>query len=195
MKPKSRTGDITTLLKRWSLGDGEALKDLFSKVYDQMHRMAHGHFYRESEDHLLQTTALVNEAYLQLAKGRKPSLNSRLDFFRYVGKVMRHILVNHAREQRAIKRGGGVKPIPLESADIKADELALTDASVLALDQALEKLQILNPRHSTIVELRFFAGMNHREIATALGLSPKTVERNWEAARLWLFHQLKAAPV
>jgi RNA polymerase sigma factor (TIGR02999 family) len=179
--------DVTGLLLSWRQGDAAALDRLVPLVYDELRRVARRRLQGESPGHGLQATALVHEVYLRLVDVDRMTLTSRAHFFGVAATLMRQILVDHARRQRADKRGGGVTVLGLD----EALPIARTSSvDVLALDEALEALSAIDPRQSRVVELRFFAGLTIDEAATALGVSPATVEREWALAKAWLFRRL-----
>ena len=182
--------DLTQLLGQWSGGERQALDDLMPLVYDELRRMAHRHMARERPDHTLQATALVNEVYLKLQKERSAQWKNRAQFFAVAAQMMRHILVDYARQSSRAKRGGGAQQVTLDEAMLvskdKADEL-------LALDEALQKLEQFDKRKSQVATLRFFAGLNMDETAEALAVSVETVTRDWRFARAWLQKELSAA--
>ena len=182
-------GDVTRLLDAWSAGDSEALVRLMPLVVDDLRRLADRQFQRESSSHTLQPTALVSELYLHLVGRRRVCWDSRVQFFVYAAQAMRRILVDHARRRQAVKRGGGLVTVSLSEVlplpGNKAPQL-------LALDEALRRLQTLDPTQAQIVELRFFAGLTNGEIARALGLGLTKVKLEWKTARLWLLRQLAA---
>ena len=179
--------DVTGLLLSWSQGDAAALNRLVPLVYDELRRVAGRHLRRESPGHALQATALVHEVYLRLVDVDCLTLTSRTHFFGVAARLMRQILVDHARRQRADKRGGGDTMLTLDDVSPAAQA---TSVDVLALDQALDVLSSIDGRQCRVVELRFFAGLNIDEAAEALGISPATVEREWVLAKAWLFRRL-----
>jgi RNA polymerase sigma-70 factor (ECF subfamily) len=157
-------------------------------IYDELRRIAHRYSQRERNGHTLQTTALVNEAYLRLAGDRKPDWQNRSHFFAVTAQVMRHILIDYARRRRYLKHGGDAQQVPLAEVASMADDRA---AELVALDEALEELARLDPRKTRVVELRYFGGLSLAETAEALGISLMTVRRDWRAAKAWLFRRLK----
>lgn len=189
MRAESLPADVTQLLGQWSGGDGEALDELMPVVYDELRRMAHRQMANERGDHTLQATALVNEAFLRMKNGVPAKWRSRAQFFAVAAQMMRHILVDYARRHSRAKRGGGAMQVTLDDAMLvssdKADEL-------LALDDALRKLEEFDPRKSQVATLRFFAGLSVVETAEALGISEETVTRDWRLARAWLRTELNA---
>ena len=179
--------DVTGLLLSWRQGDAAALDRLVPLVYDELRRVARRHLRREQPGHALQATALVHEVYLRLVDVEQLALNSRTHFFAVAAKLMRQILVDHARRQHADKRGGGATMMTLDDVSPAAQPASV---DVLALDQALAALAAIDARQSHVVELRFFAGLNIDEVAEALEMSPATVEREWALAKAWLFRRL-----
>lgn len=182
------TSQITTLLLRLQSGDKEAEDALFSIVYDELRRIAARSMGRERGDHTLQTTALVHEAYLRLVRSENIQFQAREHFFAVAAQTMRRILVDHARAHRAAKRGGGFST--------SLDECTLViperPEDILALDEALLRLAELDSRQSKIVEMRFFGGMREEEIARVLGISSRTVKRDWTMAKAWLYGELSS---
>ena len=179
--------DVTGLLLSWRQGDAEALDRLVPLVYDELRRVARRHLRREQPGHALQATALVHEVYLRLVDVDRLTLKNRTHFFAVAAKLMRQILVDHARRQRADKRGGGVTMLSLDEVSPAAQAPSV---DVLALDEALDALSSIDDRQCRVVELRFFAGLNIDEAADALEISPATVEREWALAKAWLFRRL-----
>ena len=186
----SRTREVTELLANWSRGDKAALQELTPLVYDEMRRLAHYYMEGQSPDHTLQTTALVNEAYLRMAGQKRPSFVNRSHFLAVAAKAMRQILVNHAKAARRQKRGSGARKVEL-------DEVALVSTErpqmVLDLNDALEKLSMLDSRKAEVVELRYFGGLTQDEIAEVLKVSSVTVRRDWVFAKAWLYSELHNA--
>jgi len=180
--------DLTGLLLSWRQRDAVALERLIPLVYDELRRVARRHLQRESPGHALQATALVHEVYLRLVDVDRLTLHGRAHFFAVAAGLMRQILVDHARRQRADKRGGGVTLLSLDDVS-PASQPASVD--VLALDHALEALSSIDARQCRVVELRFYAGLNIDEAAEALGISPATVEREWALAKAWLYRRLE----
>ena len=191
MPEPSRARNVTDLLLSWGKGDTEALDRLVPLVYDDLRRVARGHLRRERPGHSLQATALVHEVFLRLVDVDRMTLKSRTHFFALSARLMRQILVDHARRQRASKRGGGATVIGLNEAAGAAAPTSSVD--VLALDEALDTLSSLDVQQCRVVELRFFAGLNIPEAADALGVSTATVEREWAMAKAWL-HQRLSTP-
>ena len=178
--------DVTALLRAWSDGDREALDQLLPVVYRELHRQAERLMRSQPPGHTLQTTALVHEAYLRLAIRDRPEWNGRAHFFGVAAKAMRSILVDHARSRGAAKRGGGAHAVTLSNLEDTDGQ----DLDVLELDDALERLAELDPRKGSLVELRYFAGLNIEEAAESLGISPATAKREWRLARAWLRREL-----
>ena len=183
-------GNVTQLLRDWSAGDQQALDRLMPLVYDELRRLARSHLRHEQHQLSLQPTALVHEAYLQLADQPQVSWENRAQFFGLAAQLMRNILVDHARARQADKRGGGALQVSLSAVDQLGRVDREPDVALLALDDALNRLAAYNPQHSRIVELRFFGGLTIPETAEVLGLSHATVERNWSFARAWLRNEL-----
>ena len=183
--------DVTPLLLAWGNGDKSAGEKLLPAIYAELHRQASRAMRRESDEHTLQATALVHEAYLRLVDQRRAEWHNRAQFFGVAAQVMRRILVDHARAQHATKRGGAMQQITLgdaaQSAATHADDSAL---DVLALHDALDRLAAMDPEQARLVELRYFGGMNIEETAEALGVSPATVKREWAVARAWLRREM-----
>ena len=182
--------EVTQLLRGWSQGDRAALDWLLPLVYRDLHRQAERFMRAQSPGHTLQVTGLVHEAYLRLVDQEGVEWQSRAHFFGVAGKAMRSILVDHARARGAAKRGGGGQQLTLGAADAAAG--AEPGVDVLALDEALTRLAELNPEHSRLVELRYFAGLSIEETAEVLGVSPATVKRQWQVVRAWLRRELTA---
>ena len=193
MPDPSRAHDVTELLLSWGQGDTAALDRLVPLLYDDLRRVARGHLRRERPGHSLQATALVHEVFLRLVDVDRMTVKSRTHFFALSARLMRQILVDHARRQRASKRGGGATVIGLSEAAGAAAPTSTSMVDVLALDEALEALSSFDAQQCRVVELRFFAGLNIPEAADALGVSTATVEREWAMAKAWL-HQRLAIP-
>jgi RNA polymerase sigma factor (TIGR02999 family) len=181
---------ITEILATFAGGDQEALKSLIPLVYDELRRLAQYHLNRERSDHTLQSTALVNEAYLRLA-GRDIRIQNRGHFFAIASQLMRQILVDYARRHRADKRGAGSCMLTLDEQVTLPQTRGL---DVVALDDALNSLARLDQQQSRIVELRFFGGLSIDETAAVLGVSPATVKRDWATARVWLHREISGLP-
>jgi RNA polymerase sigma factor (TIGR02999 family) len=176
------------LLTRVSEGDEHAVSRLIPLVYDELRQIAARHMRRERLDHTLQTTALVHEVYLRLVKQRAASWQNRAHFFAVAAKLMRQILVDHARHNLRVKRGGRYLQVSLDQAMVLSE---IQSAKFLALDEALGRLQKRDARQSQIVELKYFGGLTTEETAEVLKTSPRTVEREWEFAKSWLYMQLR----
>jgi RNA polymerase sigma factor (TIGR02999 family) len=185
----SSSDEVTRLLQDWSAGDQSALEKLMPLIEAEMRRLAQRHMRREAGDCLLQTTALINEAVLRLIKGRKLRWQNRAHFFGVSARLMRQILVDYARAEHSLKRGGGTIKVVLEEAVAVAHQRG---EDVIALDAALTKLAVIDARKSLIVELRFFGGLRVPEVAEVLKVKPRTVEREWALARAWLYRELAA---
>ena len=181
---------VTDLLTRWSDGDDAVLAELTPLVYGELRRLAHRHMGGERPDHTLQTTALVNEAYLRLADQTHPRWQNRAHFFAVAARVMREILVSYARSQRAEKRGGGALKIELDEAALVSPE---ESREIVELHEALERLATLDSGKAQVVELKYFGGLNYDEMAEVLKISPVTVRRDWRFAKAWLYTQLQDA--
>ena len=181
-------GDVTVLLGQLAEGKEEVASKLIPLVYNELRKLAGSYMRRERMDHTLQPTALVHEAYLKLVEQRSVNWQSRAHFFGIAAQLMRRILVDHARGHLRDKRGGGVIPVPLDEALVFAPEQS---SELVKLDQSLERLAKLDPRQSKIVELRFFGGLTVEQTAEVLGISPKTVKRDWSVAKAWLHGDLK----
>ena len=186
--------DITRLLHEWRGGNAEALQRLMPLVYGELHTLASRYLSRERSDHTLQTTALVNEAYLKLAGQRDVDWQNRAHFFGIAAQLMRRILVDHARRDRRAKRGGGAPIIPLDELDPASAPPPVNAADAYDLDRALSRLEVFDPQQGRVVELRYFGGMTIEETAEVLSLSPATVKREWSVARAWLFRELAEGP-
>ena len=180
--------EVTELLVAWSEGDRAALDQLTPLVYEELHRLARNHMSRERQGHTLQTSALVNEAYLRLIDQKNVRWQNRAQFFSIASRLMRRILVDYARSHRYAKRGGDMRRVSLDEAAIVAQEPA---AELVALDDALKSLAALDPRKCQVVELRFFGGMSVEESAEVLGVSVVTVMRDWSTAKAWLHRAME----
>ena len=181
---------ITELLHFARQGDRQALDQVFDRVYSELRELAERQRRRAGADHTLGTTAIVHEAYLKLMKGPTLTFEDRGHFFGVAATAMRHILLNHARHHVAQKRGGG-RPLPLDDADAAVETQV---AELVELDQALVKLAAVDPRLAQVVELRFFAGLSVKETGEVLGLTDRTIKRDWQAARAFLYRELHAPP-
>src|SRR6185503_12530190 len=183
--------EVTQLLVAWSNGDRVARDRLMAVVYPELHRLAHHYMKRESPGHTLQTSALVNEAFLRLVDQREVQWRNRAHFFGIAAQMMRRILVDYARNRHYAKRGGGKPTLSLDEALIISDERS---AEVVELDETLERLADLDQRKSQIVELRFFGGLSIEETAEVLDVSPGTVMRDWTLAKAWLRREMSTNP-
>lgn len=182
--------DVTQILKNWTQGDDDASDRLMPLVYEELRRLARDYLRREREDHTLQATALVHEAYLRMVDDTSVTWQNRAHFYGIAARLMRRILVDHARAHNAVKRGGLDQKLSLDEArDLPAP--GATD--LVALDGALENLAKIYPRKSEVVELKFFGGLEANEIAEVLQVSEKTVLRDWNFAKLWLCRELQSA--
>jgi RNA polymerase sigma factor (TIGR02999 family) len=179
--------EVTGLLLAWSEGDQAALEKLVPLVYAELHRLARRYMGHERVGHTLQTSALVNEAYLRLTCARGVRWQNRAHFFAVSAQIMRRILVDFARAKQNPKRGGGVRQVTLDEGLIVTSERG---ADLLALDEALQRLAVLNARQSRVVELRYFGGLKEEEVAEVLRVSPRTVRHDWSLARAWLYREL-----
>jgi RNA polymerase sigma factor (TIGR02999 family) len=182
-------GEITQLLRRMQAGDRDAADRLVVEVYPELRKIAARHMRRERDGHTLQTTALVHEAYLKLVNQREADWTNRAHFFAVAAQIMRRILVDHARTRLAEKRGGGVMALPLDEAIVFTPERS---EQVVALDEALTRLEARDERVGRVVELRFFAGLSVEETAEALRISTRTVKRDWQFGRAWLQAELES---
>jgi RNA polymerase sigma factor (TIGR02999 family) len=182
-------GETTRLLSEWRAGDQTAFDRLLPIVYEELRRLASHYMRAERADHLLQTTALVHEAYLRLIDDKDASYQTRHHFFAVAAQVMRHVLVDYARARQRAKRGGGAPAVPLEDVAVISDERA---EEVIAVDAALENLMSLDVRKGRIFELRHFGGLSVEEAAQVLQVSPATVARDWRMAKAWLRRAITA---
>jgi RNA polymerase sigma factor (TIGR02999 family) len=178
--------DVTALLVAWSNGEAAAGTQLMDAVYTELRLIARAHLRRERRGHSLPPTALVHEAYLKLVDQRRVQWQNRVQFFAVAARVMRRLLVDHARSRDAQKRGATVT-VPLADVDPRADP---PSPDLIALDEALARLAVLDPRQATLVELRFFGGLTVEEAAEAMAVAPITVKRDWAMARTWLYREL-----
>lgn len=184
----STRGEVTALLHEWGRGAEGAVERLMPLVVEELRKLARGHFRHEHQRHTLQPTALVNEVFLKLLDQRRVRWENRKQFFAFASLLMRRLLVDHAKGRNAAKRGGGLPHVPIE------DVLALpieVPVDLEALDQSLDALAGADARQARIVQMRFFGGLTHEEIAEVEGISPTTVKREWRTARLFLFHSLR----
>ena len=188
-----KADDLTGLLIEWGQGDRTALARLTPLVYDEIRRIAHRYVQREHEGQTLQTTALVNEAYLRLAGSANIAWQNRAHFYAVTAQIMRHILVDQARRRHYLKYGGETQRVAIDAATKEAVLMSQPRAAeLLALDEALDGLAKLDPRKCRVVELRYFGGLNIEETAEVLAVSPMTVRRDWRAAKAWLYKRVKS---
>src|ERR671918_1635289 len=185
--PPRQEHEITQLLAEWRDGNQSALDELYPLVYEELHSLARRYMSRERKGHTLQTTALINEAYVRLVDQKNVRWANRSHFFAISAQIMRRILIDHARRHAYAKRGGGARQVSLdETATVIGNDLS----EFLRLDEALKSLAELDPRRSQVVELKYFGGLNNDEIAGVLKISENTVTRDWNMARAWLYQQL-----
>jgi len=194
MTPSSN--DVTQLLVAWGNGDQAALEQLMPLVYSELHRLAHRHIKKERPGHTLQTSALLNEAFVRLVDQRDVRWQSRVHFFGIAAQMMRRILVDYARSRRYAKRGGDARQVTFDEELIVSRQLS---ADVIELHDALNELAAIDERKSKVVELKFFGGLSIEETAEVLGVSPGTVMRDWTLAKAWLrlameSHRINATP-
>ena len=182
--------NLTSLLIEWQEGDQTALDRLTPLVYNELRRIAHRYVRRERNGHTLETTALVNEAYVRLAGSKNIAWENRSHFFAATAQVMRHVLIDHARRRLYAKRGGDVQHVPLTDAESQMTEQRADE--LIALNEALHELATLDPRKARVVEMRYFGGLSLEETAETLDVSLMTVRRDWRAAKAWLFRKMKA---
>ncbi|HEU5459219.1 MAG TPA: sigma-70 family RNA polymerase sigma factor [Pyrinomonadaceae bacterium] len=187
MTRRTHQHEITQLLAEWSDGNQSALDELYPLVYEELHRLARRYMSRERKGHTLQTTALINEAYVRLVDQKNVHWANRSHFFAISAQIMRRILIDHARRHAYAKRGGGAQQVSLEEVAIVAREQS---AEIIRLDEALKILAKMDPRRCHVVELRYFGGLSNEEIAGVLNVSENTVTRDWNLARAWLYQQL-----
>lgn len=180
---------ITQLLLDWSDGNQAALEDLTPIVYGELHRLAHHHMNRERAGHTLQTSALVNEAFMRLIHQKNVKWNNRAHFFAIAAQMMRRILVDYARSHLYAKRGAGAVHVSLDQAGLVSKE---PSAEVTALDEALTKLESIDPQQARVVELKFFAGLTIKETAEVMGISIDMVKREWSTAKAWLYLEMSS---
>ena len=185
--------DVTKLLAKFRRGDKAAEALLLPLVFDELHHIAGRQMRGERAGHSLRPTALVNELYLRLIKQRRVSWQNRAHFYAFAAGLMREILIDHARKHRAAKRGAGQPDMPLEALPVEppAPGMACSLDDLIAIDEVLTRLARLDPRQARIVELRFFAGLNSREIAEALDIAERTVDREWASAQAWMYTYLR----
>ena len=187
MAQKPPQHEITQLLAQWREGNQSALDELYPLVYDELHRLARRYMSRERKGHTLQTTALINEAYVRLVDQKNVPWANRSHFFAISAQIMRRILIDHARRHAYAKRGGGAQQVSLDEAAAVTSGIG---SEMIRLDEALKMLAEMDPRRSQVVELRYFGGLNNEEIAGVLHVSENTVTRDWNMARAWLYQQL-----
>lgn len=198
---QSQDGNVTQLLLRWRGGDASALDALFPLVYDELRELARGHLRHERSSHTLQRTALVHEAYLRIVDQTQVDWQSRRQFFAIASQMMRRVLVDHARRRRAAKRGGSAQRIDLEAVlraeagtiegtDDLSSPPSIVRVDFAAIDDALRRLESLDPKQGKLVELRFFGGLSIKDTADVLDISPATVKREWAVARAWFQREL-----
>lgn len=183
--------DVTALLLQWSGGDRSALDALFPIVYAELRRIADARLRNEREAHTLQPTALVHEAYLRLVDQDRTKWNDRAHFFAVSAEIMRRVLVDHARKRATSKRGAGALAVSLDDIMETVAQPEAWDLELLAMDGALSRLAEVDPQQARVVELRFFAGLDVEEVASVLGVSSRTVKREWRAARAWLLSEIE----
>jgi len=186
--PPASSRNVTQLLADWSHGDDAALRKLTPPVYEELRRLAHYHMGRQRPEHTLQTTALVNEAYLRLADQTSPNFTNRSHFFAVAAQAMRQVLVNYAKASQSQKRGGGALKVELDEAALISPQQT---TEILDLNEALERLATLDSRKAHVVELKYFGGLEHDEIAEVLKISTVTVRRDWIFAKAWLRSELQ----
>lgn len=186
--PAAPSEEITAMLRAWGDGDRAVLDQMMPLVHEELHRQAHRYLRRERANHTLQTTALINEAYLRLVNQRSVQWQNRAHFFGIAAQAMRRILVDYAKTRNREKRGGAVADLPLDEAML----IAATGQSIdlLALDEALTRLAAIDEQQARVVELKYFGGLSIEETAEALGISPATVKRDWQMAKAWLRQEL-----
>ncbi|MEP6923934.1 MAG: sigma-70 family RNA polymerase sigma factor [Pyrinomonadaceae bacterium] len=187
MERERENHEVTQILQEWRDGDKNAAERLFPLVYNELKRQARTFLNRERQDHTLQPTALVHEAYLRMVDQTSLAVENRLHFYAVAARVMRQILVDHARQHKAEKRGGAAERFAIDDLDVLPAQSA---ADLLELDEALQKLETLDNRKCRVVDMRFFGGLKEDEIAEVLGVNEKTVRRDWQFAKLWLFREL-----
>lgn len=183
----STPNEITRLLNAWAEGRYTAAEELFPLIQRELHQIAKEHMRRQDPGHILQTTALVNEAYMRLASNKAKNWKDRRHFYAVASMAMRHVLVDYARKELRRKRGSGKSDLPLDEADAISVE---PSSLVVALDEALGAFAKLDPRAAQVVELRYFGGLSIKETANVLGVSPATVSKDWAIAQLWLTREL-----
>lgn len=185
--PIEDTHEVTEILRNWREGEPDASERLFPLVYDELKRQARKYLSRERRDHTLQPTALVHEAYLKMVNQNSFVAENRTHFYAVASRLMRQILVDHARAHKAEKRGGAAQRFSIEDLQILPEQSA---ADLLELNEALQKLESIDERKCRVVDMRFFGGLKENEIAEVLGVNEKTVRRDWQFAKLWLYREL-----
>lgn len=186
----SGEGQVTALLKRASRGDESARNELYPHIYQEMRRLASAYMARERAGHTLQPTALLHEAYLRLIECNEVDWEGRGHFFATAAKIMRRILISHARTKQANKRGGELQRVDLDKAFVTTAE---PEPILISLDEALSRLELESPRAYQLVELKFFAGLSFEDAALALGVSSRTLKRDWEVAKRWLYREIQGS--
>lgn len=186
----TKQADVTAILREWRQGNADGLERLVPLVYDELRKVARVHLRREQAGHSLQATALVHEVYLRLVAVDRMTIEGRAHFLALAARLMRQILVDHARRKRSAKRGGGATVVNLDEAEQAVEPVGV---DVLALDEALDEMAAFDPRQRDLVELKFFGGLTIDEAALSMDVSPATVEREWAIARAWLFQRLTAS--
>ena len=189
--PTPLSKDITRRLVDWGNGDQSALDELIPLVYDELRRLAARYMRRENQGHTLQTSALINEAYLRLVDQKNVQLQNRAQFFGFAAHLMRRILVDHARSRSRVKRGGGVQMVSLAEQAVISNDVA----EVIAVDDALKNLAEMDPRKAQIVEMKFFGGLTNEEVAEMLKVTSRTVEREWRKAKAWLHRTISTTVI
>lgn len=184
----SEAGEATMLLRKLSAGKPAAAEDLASLIYAELHEVARDHMRRETPGPLLQTTVLAHDAYLKLIDQNRVQWRDRAHFLAVASTIMRRILIDHARSKKRLKRGGDHQPLTLSQVCIATESIANVD--LLALDEAMEKLESIDPIRMKIIQMRFFGGMTMKEIAGMLDISLRSVEQHWRSARIWLHREL-----
>jgi RNA polymerase sigma-70 factor, ECF subfamily len=184
----STDGQVTLLLKAMNRGDKSAADQLLPIVYSELHRLAKSYMSRERRDHTLQPTALINQAYLRIAQQEHMEWQNHAHFIGFAANVMRRVLVDHARERNAAMRGGGRVRVELDEGVAASPEAS---AEILQLEEALTRLEQLNPRQAQVVEMRYFGGLSVEEVASILGIAPRSVKRDWALARMWLYQEIQ----
>ena len=187
----STDGQVTLLLKAMNRGDKSAADQLLPIVYSELHRLAKSYMSRERRDHTLQPTALINQAYLRIAQQEHMEWQNHAHFIGFAANVMRRVLVDHARERNAAMRGGGRMRVELDEGVASSPEAS---AEILQLEEALTRLEQMNPRQAQVVEMRYFGGLSVEEVAGILGIAPRSVKRDWALARMWLYQEIQKRP-